>query len=276
MKSIEKSSIEFYIEEIGKEACSPLDLKNEDELLKKASGGDEKARARIMKANLRYVVSVAKKYARGAVDLDDLVQAGNEALFESFGTFDYDKFKRSGCSRFITYAGRRICQKIAMEAKGGLDVSMPEGKFKDLKRLRKAVSETECGDEAKAVEKAAAALGMKGKTALGLYRTAERAASLEYSAEDGGRSLEERMPSGTFVSPDEDALMRTNADLLRKLVRKLGRVEKSVITMAYGLDGGEPLNYPAIGKALGYTREGIRIVHNRAISRLREEMGLAA
>ena len=109
MKAIEKSSIELYIKEIGSGTCSPLALRDEDELLRRASGGDEAARERIMKANLRYVVSVAKKYARGSVDLDDLVQAGNEALFESFETFDYGKFKKSGCSKFITYAGRRIC-----------------------------------------------------------------------------------------------------------------------------------------------------------------------
>ena len=276
MKAIEKSSIELYIEEIGSGTCSPLALRDEDELLRRASGGDEAARERIMKANLRYVVSVAKKYARGSVDLDDLVQAGNEALFESFETFDYGKFKKSGCSRFITYAGRRICQKIAMEAKGGIDVSITEGKFKDLRRLRKEMSSMECESEAERVERAADSLGMNRKSAMRLYRTAEQASSLEYSAESGDRSLEERMPSETFAAPDEEALMRTNAELLRKLVERLGCIEGKVITLAYGLDGGEPLNYPAIGQRLGYTREGIRIVHNRAISRLREEMGLAA
>ena len=163
-----------------------------------------------------------------------------------------------------------------MEAKGGIDVSITEGEFKDLKRLRKEMSSMECESEAERVERAADSLGMNRKSAMRLYRTAEQASSLEYSAESGDRSLEERMPSETFAAPDEEALMRTNAELLRKLVERLGCIEGKVITLAYGLDGGEPLNYPAIGQRLGYTREGIRIVHNRAISRLREEMGLAA
>ncbi len=273
----EKSSLELYIEEIGSENCSPLEIQKENELLKKASAGDRKAQDKIIRANLRYVVSVAKKFAKGNVELDDLVQAGNEALFESFATFDYDKFAKSGCNRFISYAGRRIAQKIALEAKGGIDVSISEGKFKDLKKLQKEMASIDGDmDEMSRVEKAAISLGIKKSAALNLYNSAETASSLEYKSEEDGRKLEEKMPCNTFASPDEEALMNANSEVLKKSIVKLGKIEEEVLTLAYGLDGNEALNYPAIGKILGYTREGIRIVHNRAINHLKEEMGLAA
>ncbi|WP_406032402.1 sigma factor, partial [Treponema saccharophilum] len=79
----EKSSLAIYIEKISSSSFDALSLDEEQELLEKAVAGDVRARDRIIRANMRFVVSVAKKYARGTAELSDLIQAGNAALFES-------------------------------------------------------------------------------------------------------------------------------------------------------------------------------------------------
>lgn len=277
MKATERTSLEIYIEKLKDEECSALDLQNERELLKKAAAGDMKARNKILKSNLRYVVSVAKKCRKSGVDLDDLVQAGNEALYESFLTFDYDKFVKSGCNRFISYAGRRIAQKIALEAKGAIPVSISEGKFKDLRKLLVEMSAQNPElDEMAKVENAARSLGMKKKNAMELYTSTTDAASMEFHHDEDDKPLGERLSNDTFVTPENEAVMNISSETLKKCIVKLGRIEGKVLTLAYGLDGKAPLNYPAIGRELGYTREGVRVVHNRAINRLRESMGFVA
>ena len=277
MKATEKTSLEIYIEKLKDEECSALDLKNERELLKKASCGDKKARNKIISSNLRYVVSVAKKFARANVDLDDLVQAGNEALYESFQTFDYDKFVKSGCNRFISYAGRRIAQKIAIEAKCGIPVSISDGKYKDLKKLLVEMSAQNPElDEIKKVENAARTLGMKKNSAVELYTTTSESVSMEFQFDEDDKPLGERLRNDTFVTPENEAVMKISSELLKKCMDNLCTLEEQVLTLAYGLDGNAPLNYPAIGKQLGYTREGVRVVHNRAISHLRASMGFVA
>lgn len=270
----EKSSLAIYIEKISSSSFDALSLDEEQELLEKAAAGDVRARDRIIRANMRFVVSVAKKYARGTAELSDLIQAGNAALFESFFSFNISAFRKSGCHRFISYAGRRISQQIALEARITCPVSVKSGKYKELRKLQAAVASASEGDEC--VSRAAKKIGMRADKAEALLSVAGESVSLDAPASDGNRALSELIADNRGMSVDERAVMSVSAEILTKKLRALGGIEGKVISLAYGLYGGEPLNYPAIGNALGYTREGIRVVHNRAIERLRKMMGVAA
>ncbi len=277
MNEKERTSLEIYINELSRTDFSALDLEEELELLKLASDGDKKAQEKIIKANLRFVVSVAKKYAKKGALLDDLVQAGNIALFESFDSFDYEKFVRSGCCRFISYAGRRVAQKITLEAKNALPVSITDGKYKELRKFQYEMSSLgiDSNDE-NGIKNTAKSLGITEKRARQLYESSLDTTSYEQSSYGDGKSIEEKLGDSSFATPEDDAILNVSAIELKKNLSKLDRIEEEVITLAYGLDGHAPLNYPAIGAKIGYTREGVRLVHNRAISHLRENMGLAA
>lgn len=277
MNTKERTSLEIYIGELGKSNCSALDLEQELDLLLKASEGDIVAQEKIIKANLRFVVSVAKKYAKNGVLLDDLIQAGNMALFESFQSFDYEKFVRSGCGRFITYAGRRVAQKIALEAKNSISVTITDGKYKELRKFQAEVKalENEFSNEDE-IKVAAKNLGISEKRARTLYESSLESASYEQTSFNDGKSIEEKLGDTSFSTPEDEAILNVSAFQLKKSLSKLNSLEEKVITLAYGLDGHAPLNYPAIGEKIGYTREGVRLVHNRAINHLKENMGLAA
>lgn len=253
----ERTAMDIYISELSRAQCDSLEMEEELSLLARAADGDRKAMRRIVEANLRFVVSVAKKYARrGGAELEDLVQAGSLALYESFATFDYGKFVRSGCCRFASYAGMRVAQKIAMEASAH-SLSAPVCAVRAAARL-------EFSEGQKISEKRARTLA----------NARERAVSLDAEDSDGRRVSD--FASDPREDPARDAVMSICAQNLSGAMRSLPQVERDVLDMAYGLSGEKPMNYPAIGRELGYTREGVRLVHNRAVRHLREMMGLAA
>lgn len=277
MNAKERSSLEIYIDELSKADCSALDIEKELELLERASEGDREAQNKIIKSNLRFVVSVAKKFVKRGILLDDLVQAGNIALFESFESFDYEKFIRSGCCRFISYAGRRIAQKIALEAKKSLPLSITTGKFKELKKIQSEFASMGYDyNDREGLCAVADSLGLNQKRVQTLYEASLETISYEQSSSPDQKSIEEKLGDSSFSTPEDEAILNVSAVELKKNLSKLDSLEEEVITLAYGLDGHAPLNYPAIGARIGYTREGVRLVHNRAINHLRECMGLAA
>lgn len=242
----EKSAMELYLGEL-KNCPSNLKINDERELLKRAAAGDKKAREKIIKANLRFVVSVAKRFwKRGGVSLEDLICAGNLALYESFDTFDFEKFCKNGCGRFITYAGRRICQRIEQESRFALSVSMGEGAFKDFQKNAKSAWQS-------AKSKRSVALLLAGKGAEELDSAAKKISSLE--------------------NVSESVQKKIDSELILLKTKRLPELERKVVFLVYGLSGGEPLNYPAVGKRIGYTREGVRAIHNRAVKHLKEMLG---
>ena len=117
---------------------------------------------------------------------------------------------------------------------------------------------------------------LKKNSAVELYTTTSESVSMEFQFDEDDKPLGERLRNDTFVTPENEAVMKISSELLKKCMDNLCNIEEQVLTLAYGLDGNAPLNYPAIGKQLGYTREGVRVVHNRAISHLRASMGFVA
>jgi len=288
MRTNERTALEIYLSELKNSNCQALALEKEHELLKKASNGDKKAIEKIIKANLRFVISVAKKYARNNEELlNDFIQVGNIALYESFESFDYEKFIKKGCNRFISYAGLRITQKIALESKKVYSVNITDGKFKDLKKLKAEMTlveenlnyffpNSENVSELDKVKLAAENIGMKEKVAVNLYESSLIASSLDYPTDSDSRTLSDTLFDDKYLSPEDESIYNICSDELKTKLKKLSRLEEDVITLAYGLNGNSPLNYPAIGNEIGYTREGIRIIHNRALEHLKEEFGFIA
>lgn len=273
----ERTSLEIYIDELRNKNCNALNTAEELDLLEKASNGDKKAQEKIVKANLRFVISVAKKYSKSGAELDDLIQVGNIALFESFNSFDFESFKKSGCHRFISYAGRRIAQQMALEAKNICPVTITECKYKELRRLQMAIAEIENLDDSyDAIEIAAKQVNMRSDKARELLNVTNSPSSIDYVSDEGAKPLSERLSDKRHRFVDEEIIMKISSEELVERMEELSELEEEVLTMAYGLDGEKPLNYPSIGKKLGYTREGIRVVHNRAINKLRDWMGFAA
>lgn len=277
MSAKEKSAFEIFMKELGKESFSALDLRKEHELLQLAEKGDVKAQEKIIKANLRYVVSVAKNFANKGSLLDDLIQVGSIALFESFQSFNYEKFLQSGCNRFISYASKRVIQKISLEVKKSLPVSITDGKFKELKKLQTEMKNLGIDNlDESALELLSKNVGISKKKIKNLYKISLDTFSLEQTSDYDGKSLEDRLGDTFFSTPEEESIKKVMSEEVKKNLSSLSRTEEDVLTLAYGLDKNEPLNYPAIGKKLGYTREGIRLIHNRAINHLRKNMDFAA
>lgn len=273
MSMKERTSLEIYVDELKNNNCSTLKIEEELELLKLASKGDKEAINKIINANLRFVISVAKKYAKFGSDIEDLIQVGNIALFESFDSFDYDKFIKSGCNRFISYAGRRIAQKIILESKNNYAVSLKDGKFKQLKSLQNEMSNLdEEMDELTKVEIASKNIGISKKAGMQIYNASMKASSLDFIITDDEKTFGERIADETFIQPAEEAIMNIMSEEVKEKITTLPQLEKDVLTLSYGLNGTKPLNYPTIGKQIGYTREGVRVIHNRAIEHLKEQL----
>lgn len=277
IRTRERSSAEIYIDELKKNECQALNQNEEFDLLEKASKGDKKAQEKIIKANLRYVISVAKKFASYGTDIEDLIQTGNLALYESFLSFNFKSFKKRGCHRFISYAGLRIAQQIVREIRNSYSVSMTESRFKTLRKLQIALNAIdECLPEDERIELAGKEIGLSKQKSIELFNASKESSSMEFSTADDDKTFGESIIDERMLSTEDQAIYNIELDFLNENLCYLDSLEIQVLTLVYGLDGEKPLNFSAVGKAIGYTREGVRLVHNRAINQLRSLMNLAA
>ena len=257
--------VRMYLKEIGQ--VKLLSAEEEIELAKLVSEGDQKAKNKLTEANLRLVVSIAKKYSGRGLHILDLIQEGNTGLIRAVDKFDWTKG-----NKFSTYATwwirQAITRAIADQARTiRVPVHMVEVINKATRCNRKLVQEL--GREP-TVEEIAAELGLPVEKIIEANRTAADTLSLDTPVGD-----EEDTSIGSFVEDERTpgpADATSNAllsEALKEILDTLTEREADVLKMRFGMYDGRTHTLEEVGQIFGVTRERIRQIENKAIRKLR-------
>ncbi len=257
--------VRMYLKEIGQ--VKLLSAEEEVELAKRVSEGDQEAKNKLTEANLRLVVSIAKKYSGRGLHILDLIQEGNTGLIRAVDKFDWTKG-----NKFSTYATwwirQAITRAIADQARTiRVPVHMVEVINKATRCNRQLVQEL--GREP-TVEEIAAKLGMPVEKIIEANRTAADTLSLDTPVGD-----EEDTSIGSFVEDERTpgpADATSNAllgEALKEILDTLTEREADVLRMRFGMFDGRTHTLEEVGQQFGVTRERIRQIENKAIRKLR-------
>ncbi|MFA7278077.1 MAG: RNA polymerase sigma factor RpoD [Candidatus Gracilibacteria bacterium] len=266
MKEIAGDSIRLYLCEIGK--VQLLTAKEEIDLAKRIRKGDQTAKTRLAEANLRLVVSIAKKYIGRGLSFLDLIQEGNIGLFRAVEKFDPDRgFK------FSTYATWWIRQAITRAiADQARTIRIPVHMVETINKLTHAQRRLvqELGREP-LVEELAAEMDMDVKKVRHILKISQDIVSLEAPV-----GTEEDSKLGDFIE-DDDALSpaeATNRQLLKENIREMLQYltprERKIIEMRFGLIDGVGHTLEEVGKEFNVTRERIRQIEAKVLQKLKE------
>ena len=257
--------VRMYLKEIGQ--VKLLSAEEEVELAKLVSEGDQKAKNKLTEANLRLVVSIAKKYSGRGLHILDLIQEGNTGLIRAVDKFDWQKG-----NKFSTYATwwirQAITRAIADQARTiRVPVHMVEVINKATRCNRKLVQEL--GREP-TVEEIAAELNLPVEKIIEANRTAADTLSLDTPVGD-----EEDTSIGSFVEdertpgPADATSNALLAEALKEILDTLTEREADVLRMRFGMYDGRTHTLEEVGQIFGVTRERIRQIENKAIRKLR-------
>jgi RNA polymerase primary sigma factor len=261
----DSQSLDKYLQEIAK-----VDLLTPDEevdLAKRIKEGDEVALEKLVKANLRFVVSVAKQYQNQGLTLVDLINEGNLGLIKAAQRFDETRgFK------FISYAvwwiRQSILQALAEQAR---IVRLPLNRVGSLNKISKTFSELEQKFEREpSPDEIAEALDLSANEITDTMKVSGRHVSMDAPFEQGEDSTlldvlkndENGTPDSTLM---DDSLRREVTRVLSTLTPR----EADVIALYFGLGGNHPMTLEEIGERFGLTRERVRQIKEKAIRRLR-------
>jgi RNA polymerase primary sigma factor len=258
-------SLQLFLKDIGK--VSLLTAAQEVELAKRIERGDHRAKQEMVEANLRLVVSIAKRYRNQGLPFLDLIQEGTIGLVRAAEKFDYRKgFK------FSTYATWWIRQAVARAlADKGRTIRMPVHVVEKLNKILRTERKlrAERGREPTSLE-IAEDLEMSVEEVEQIRRTAQAPVSLEKPVGD-----DEDSEFGHFIEDDSEPLPDDVADqTLRNetLTRVLGMLadrERRILELRYGLNGEAPCTLDEVGRAFNVTRERIRQIENQSLKKLR-------
>ena len=257
--------VRMYLKEIGKVPL--LSPEEEIELAKRMELGDENARKRLAEANLRLVVSIAKRYVGRGMQFLDLIQEGNLGLIKAVEKYDYSKgFK------FSTYATWWIRQAITRAiADQARTIRIPVHMVETISKVKKVSSQLlhETGHDPSA-EEIAEKLNMPAERVREIMRIAQDPVSLETPIGE-----EEDSHLGDFI-PDDDAPAPADAASLMLLKEQLNDVlstltdrEAKVLKLRFGLEDGRSRTLEEVGKEFDVTRERIRQIEAKALRKLR-------
>ncbi|EHO54644.1 RNA polymerase sigma factor RpoD [Lachnospiraceae bacterium oral taxon 082 str. F0431] len=257
--------VRMYLKEIG---TVPLLTANEElELAKRKQDGDEYAKQRLIEANLRLVVSIAKRYTGRGMSFLDLVQEGNLGLIKGVEKFDYTKgFKLS------TYATWWIRQSVTRAlADQARTIRVPVHMVETINKMSKMQRKLtlELGYEPSVTE-LANALDMTEEKVMEIMQIAREPASLETPiGEEDDSNLGDFVADSNVLTPEgnvESVMLREHIDTL---LGDLKERERQVIVLRFGLEDGHPRTLEEVGKEFKVTRERIRQIEAKALRKLR-------
>ena len=257
-------TLRLYLNEINRVPL--LTAVQEVELAKRVEAGDEVARARLVDANLRLVVNVAKRYATGGLPLLDLIQEGNLGLMQAVERFDW----RRGY-KFSTYATWWIRQAITRSlSNDSRTVRLPVHVVEALRKIRQVASELAgCYEREPTPEELGQALGMDPARVAEIVRASHSPMSLEHPVgEDGDDTLSDFVEDPEPVRPEQRVLGETLRQEMDAALDILPDREREILTLRFGLDGREPWTLDEIGAHFGLTRERIRQLQAEALRKL--------
>lgn len=258
-------SFRRYLEEIGRYPL--IDRAEEARLALRIRGGCQEALDKLVRSNLRFVVTVAKKYQNQGVPLQDLVNEGNVGLLRAARKFD----ERKGI-KFITYAAWWIRQAVLQAiAEQSRIVRVPLNRSAALYRIgrRKSSLRQDLGREP-TMDELADGLDLSQEALDATLAISQSHLSLDAPAGPGDEnSLLDYMPDQLSPRPDEHVFESALMEMLNTALSTLDDREARVLRLYYGLDDEEPKTLEEIGGVLEVTRERVRQIKEKALARLR-------
>jgi RNA polymerase primary sigma factor len=259
-------SLDQYLHEVSKTPL--LTAQQEVALARRVRAGEEEAMQELVKRNLRFVISVAKKYQNRGLALTDLIGEGNVGLLTAARKFDPDQGVK-----FISYAVWWIRQAIlASLARQGRTVRVPLNRTADLSRIvRTAEALRQDLQREPTPEEIAAAteLALDVVQSLAALNTSEVRLDAPLDPE-GERALIDRFVAEQQGDTEEQAMDQFLSEEIERALRTLAARDAKVLRLYFGLDGGREHTLEEIGGMLGVTRERVRQLRDRALKRLRE------
>lgn len=266
MSKDDENILSMYLKEINQ--IPLLTREEEDTVARAAAKGDKRAKDKLVRANLRFVVNVAKKYQNQGLPLDDLISEGNIGLINAIERYDVDKGYH-----FISYAVwwirqsilKAVCEKSRM-------IRLPLNRANELvqiEKVRKTIQENR--SETEEIAFIADSLNMQEKHVKSLLEISRDLVSLEapvYSAERDSSVLGDFVEATQTQLPEEYAVERSMKNDIDSVLETLSEKESDILRHRFGLNGRKPLSLKEIGDRYSLTKERIRQIEKKAIKRL--------
>lgn len=261
----ESFALDKYLQEIGK--LDLVSVEDEAMLAKRIREGDTVALERLTKANLRFVVSVAKQYQNQGLSLSDLINEGNLGLIKAAQRFDETKgFK------FISYAVWWIRQSILQSlAEQSRMVRLPQNKIGSINKLNKAFVELEQEFEREpTADELSDLLSLNSEDIDGLLHNNTKHISVDAPMAEGEEySLIDMIADDESKGPDGELMRQSLKDEVKRILSLLPRRDSEILIAYFGIGAKSTLTLEEIGDQFGLTRERVRQIKERAIRRLR-------
>jgi RNA polymerase primary sigma factor len=263
-----RTAYSLYLREVGQSKL--LTPQEEIELAARIKAGDEAARERMIKSNLRLVVKIARDYEDFGLPLLDLINEGNIGLMKAVERFDPAKG-----AKFSTYSSWWIKQSIKRAlANQSKTIRLPVHMVDKIAKMRRVVNKlTEILGREPSDEEVGEEMGMKTRRVRLMRLAAMRPTSLDQPiGEDEGNVMGDIVQDEHAVNAYEDLEKKTMTAMITELVKHLDNREASILRYRFGLDGGKEKTLEQVGKKFGVTRERIRQLQNSALLKLRKMM----
>ena len=269
LDDVSDDSVRLYLREIGK--IPLLSSEEEMDLARRIVEGDKKAKDKMAEANMRLVVSIAKRYSGRGLDFLDLIQEGNTGLLRAVEKFDQDKgFK------FSTYATwwirQAITRAIADQARTiRIPVHMVETINKLLRTQRRMTQEL---NREPTIEELSKELDMEPEKIEYVIKIKQDISSLDAGVgrdgEDDDSVLQDFIVDEDTVSPEDSASNQLLKEQVQEILSSLSDREQKIVRMRFGLDNGKNHTLEEVGQEFAVTRERIRQIEAKALAKLRK------
>jgi len=262
----ETASLDMYLQDIGR-----VELINAEEeviLAQKIKQGDQRALDKLVKANLRFVVSVSKQYQNQGMSLPDLINEGNLGLIKAAQRFDETRgFK------FISYAVWWIRQSILQSlAEQSRIVRLPLNKIGAINKINKTLSKLEQDLEREpSYDEVSETLDMLPQDIQDTMRNNHRHMSMDapLSLHEEGGNMYDLMQNEEAISPDKDLMSESLQQEILRALSTLTEREADVVKLFFGLSGSHAHSLEEIGEKFDLTRERVRQIKEKAVRRLK-------
>lgn len=264
-EAVVDNSIKIYMREMGQ--FSMLSADEEIELANRIAKGDQSAKNKLVEANLRLVVSLARHYQGCGLSYQDLIQEGNIGLIKAAEKFDVSKG-----FRFSTYASWWIKQALSRAiADQSRTIRIPVHMTENINKFKKTEREllSQLNREPK-IKEIADAMGISEKQAKEIQSYIVEPTSLDIQVgDDDDTTIGSFIEDTHFVNPESAYIKESNGDIVNTVLDTLNDREANILRLRFGIGGKKAMTLEEVGKEYGLTRERIRQIEAKALRKLR-------